>query len=326
MAITESYDSETISIDFWCVNCDKIFPVSKRAKLYCSLRCQQDAHLIRYYRACVRDGRIDDPKVREAIIIRLGFANSKKGYYDLNARQLPTELRNKIIERDKGLCRKCGRSGNEIDHIAGDSQDLENLQLLCHECHMEKSLSMLRKLNPEDEGYSEAKERSDKIWLRMNAVSPERACDNSENWDAFRKQIESEQRLWLKKIKEDAEGIHKKEDTFERKIIEQEIDDVTELKSQIESLKLQEKAQIEQILTPEMQAKIDAIKLNFANSVSIIEENIKAYEDRIKKSALKFGASVKGMSLQIVWNKGRETWDPKSLEKYAESHPDVRRV
>ena len=69
---------ETISIDFQCVNCDQIFVVSKHATLYCSQRCRQDAKLIRYVRACLKDSRTNDPLVLEAIKRRFAFAYSEK--------------------------------------------------------------------------------------------------------------------------------------------------------------------------------------------------------------------------------------------------------
>src|SRR4051794_27958554 len=108
---------ETISIDFLCVNCDQSFVVSEKASLYCSQHCQQVARLVRYMRACFKDGRIEDPLVREAIQVQLAFVCSEKGYYDKKARQIPLIVRRKVIERDKGLCRKCGAAGVDIDHI-----------------------------------------------------------------------------------------------------------------------------------------------------------------------------------------------------------------
>ncbi len=323
MAIEENFISETVSIDFSCVNCDKEFRVSKRATLYCSKRCREDATLIRKYRAYKKDGRINESEYQKVIIIRLGFAQGSKGYYDQDARRLPAELRNEIIERDKSLCCKCGETGSEIDHINGDSKDLENLQLLCHDCHTEKTLSMIRKLNPEDVS-AEAKERLAGLWLRMDAISPERACDDSENWKVLQKQILFKQRQELKKIKEDVEGKNKQENSFEKEITIQEIDDLDELESQLQALELQKKAQIEQILTPEMQAKLDAIELDFAASVRKIKENIETSKKIIKKDVLQIGSTVKATNLQVVFNKGRVTWDSKSLDKYAELHPEIK--
>ena len=113
--------NETISIDFPCINCNQLILLEK-ARLFCSQHCQQDAKLVRYTRACIKDGRINDPEVWEAINLRFAVAFGEKGFYDEAARKLSPESRRKIIERDSGLCCKCGKVGNEIDHINGDKQ------------------------------------------------------------------------------------------------------------------------------------------------------------------------------------------------------------
>lgn len=51
-------------------------------------------------------------------------------------------LRSKVIRRDRGRCVKCGAKGTEVDHIRnvadGGRWVLENLQLLCEDCHQIK--------------------------------------------------------------------------------------------------------------------------------------------------------------------------------------------
>ena len=192
-------ESETIFIDFSCPNCDGMFAVSGKAKLFCSQRCQQDARLVRYIRARIQDGRINDPDIQEAINVKFAVALGEKGYYDQNARRLPLELRDKVIERDRGLCCKCRKPGTKIDHINGISKDMENLQLLCHVCHMEKPKSGFVEITQEHERYAEIKSRSNTLWNRIKALSPQQACDDSENWKVIYRQIMSEQRQLLKK-------------------------------------------------------------------------------------------------------------------------------
>ena len=61
------------------------------------------------------------------------------------------ELRAEILERDEYTCQHCGEWGNEVDHIVPRwrNKDLfwveSNLQLLCRDCHIDKS----RRENPE---------------------------------------------------------------------------------------------------------------------------------------------------------------------------------
>lgn len=58
------------------------------------------------------------------------------------------KLRKIIIERDKGLCQECLRvgiytQGTDVDHIIpkakGGTDDIDNLQLLCRQCHINKT-------------------------------------------------------------------------------------------------------------------------------------------------------------------------------------------
>jgi 5-methylcytosine-specific restriction endonuclease McrA len=314
--------NELISTDFPCVSCNQIF-ISTKAKLFCSPPCQQDAKLVRYTRACIRNGRINDPEVWEAINLRFAIALGEKGYYDENARKLSLEIRNKIIGRDNGCCRKCGKFGNEIDHINGDSDDLDNLQLLCHDCHLLKTKSRLTILTPEHPRYKEIKEKSKSLWLRINAESPQRICDDSENWNELQKQMMSEQWKLLKKIKEDIQGTTKQEDTLEKKLAIQEMNELAELESQLETLQLQKQTQIDQILTSEIKSKLEAVESDFADSTQAVRENIEATRGRIKENVLKHGETVNGTHLQAVWTSGKISWNLKALEEYGESHPEI---
>ena len=50
-------------------------------------------------------------------------------------------IRREALARDLYQCRGCGKYGNEVDHIDGDSHnnDPENLQTLCKPCHARKT-------------------------------------------------------------------------------------------------------------------------------------------------------------------------------------------
>src|ERR1700755_3164046 len=99
---------------------------------------------------------MNDPLVRDAIRTRFAFAYSEKGYYDEKARQVSPDKRQQVIERDQGLCQLCGAFGTEIDHINGDSDDLDNWQLLCHDCHNEKTQANMVPITPDHERYEES--------------------------------------------------------------------------------------------------------------------------------------------------------------------------
>jgi 5-methylcytosine-specific restriction endonuclease McrA len=317
-------NNEGISIDFSCVNCDQVFVVSKQPTLYCSPRCQQNAKFVRYVRGCIKDGRITDPLVRDAIQVRLAFAYSERGYYDERARKIPLIVRKQVIEWDRGLCRKCGADGSEIDHVDGNGNSLDNLQLLCRECHSQKTRENIVLLTPDHKRYAEIKAREEHLRFRVEAPTAMRPCDDESNWNAMYRQIIAEQRQLLKVIKEDFLGrSNHRDQTEENHIITQEINELSELYAQIESLELQKQARIDEILSPEIKSKLDAIELEFSALIHSVEENIQITKERIKPSVLQFESTVKGMGLQVVYYKGRVSWDGKSLDSYAMSHPEI---
>jgi 5-methylcytosine-specific restriction endonuclease McrA len=145
--------------------------------LFCSDLCKDEAELVRYYRACKRDGRIERSDVKEAIGIQLAMILA--GGYHASARRLSADVRASVIERDQGLCRICHAHGTQIDHICGDSGALANLQLLCERCHNAKTVSRFIKLSPETHPREWAHHQG--ILQRVEAVPASRLCD-SEEW------------------------------------------------------------------------------------------------------------------------------------------------
>ena len=304
---------ETISIDFQCVNCDQVFVVSKRATLYCSQRCQQDAQLVRYVRACLKDGRINDPLVREAIRTRFAFAYSEKGYYDEKARRLSDLKKQQVFERDKGLCVLCEAVGTEIDHINGDNNALDNLQLLCDDCHNEKTRANMVLVGPGDERYEEILARENELRSRIDAPTPLRSCDDESNWKNIFQELIREQWQLLKRIKEDVEGTARGRDPIEEERITDALNELAELESQLEVLEAEKQARKEEILTPEMQARLDAIDEEYSKLTEPLDESISALRTRIKERDEQYRITVKGSAFQVVWRSGPVKWDDKGL-------------
>ncbi|MCU1584532.1 MAG: endonuclease [Microbacteriaceae bacterium] len=127
-------------LDDHCANCLKPLPEDVEA-LFCSTWCNEIAGAVRYQRGAVRDGRINDPDVREAIMVKNAFLLA--GGYQALGRTLPTSIRLEVKTRDAGKCQVCGKTGTDIDHIDGSSADLDNLQLLCADCHHAKTATNL---------------------------------------------------------------------------------------------------------------------------------------------------------------------------------------
>ncbi len=156
-------------VDFPCLNCDQPMTLSSQIKLYCSDLCRDEAKFVRYFRACRSDGRINQPDVKDALLIRM--AHILNGGYKESERRLRPSERRPVIERDEGLCQKCGQPGTDIDHIDGSSNELKNLQLLCKLCHNEKTKSKFVPLPPEDEeGGAEIRAKKSAITLSRTFI------------------------------------------------------------------------------------------------------------------------------------------------------------
>jgi 5-methylcytosine-specific restriction endonuclease McrA len=314
---------ETISIEFSCVNCDQVFVVSGAAKLYCSQRCHQDAKLVRYVRACIKDGRINDPLVNQAIGTRFAFAYSEKGYYDEKARLLSREKRQQVIERAGGLCEQCGAVGTEIDHMNGDSDDLDDLQLLCHDCHSEKTEASMVPITPEHERYDEIIARENELRARIEAPTPLRPCDDEANWNDFYKGLLTEQRQLLKRIKEDVEGKARNVDPIEEERITQELNELNDLNVQRETLEAERQARIDEILTPELLARVKSIEEEYDGYIEPLDEAISELQERIERRTEQNRFSVKGIGYHAIWRRGAVKWDNDGLEEYSITHLEI---
>ena len=105
--------------------------------------------------------------------------------------------------------------------------------------------------------------------------------------------------------------------------INQKLDKLADFMAQRDVLDIQKKELIDQVLTPEIKARLADIESEFADKLEAVEANIAALEDEVRQEVLRYGSSVKGSFLRVVWHKGRISWDTKSLDAYAEMHPEI---
>lgn len=184
-----------VSVEFSCVNYDGILAVTKQPKLFCSDKCQQEAKFVRYFRNCKSNGRINQPDIREALQMKL--AHILGGGYKASERRISLSVRRAVYKRDKRTCQKCGKPGRDIDHINGSSNEIENLQVLCRDCHNEKTKSNFKELTPEVDGYNEKKATISSLRSRTESETPQRICDDEKNWNENQKIILAEMRQVL---------------------------------------------------------------------------------------------------------------------------------
>lgn len=176
-----------------CANCFEPLPDDSQHRpwLYCSLLCRETANTIRYWRNTSRNGLLQaDPLVREAIATRLGHMLA--GGYNATDRRIPTAVRVLVIERDRG-CVRCGKPGEEVDHIDGDSSDPGNLQLLCGVCHRAKTRSHMV---PASEDQSAVVPR--RLIYRVVPDQPAFLCDDEESWQNVERRLRSERLIRLR--------------------------------------------------------------------------------------------------------------------------------
>ncbi|MFK4804307.1 HNH endonuclease [Microbacterium sp. ZW CA_36] len=129
-----------------CANCLTNLPDAVVGP-YCSTWCAEVSGHVRYMRAVLRDGRIEDPLVRTAIQTRGAFLLI--GGYRSLGRTVSAARREEVKKRDAGLCQECGNPGTDIDHVSGSSDALGNLQLLCGDCHRAKTAEQMTEATPE---------------------------------------------------------------------------------------------------------------------------------------------------------------------------------
>jgi len=186
-----------VEVKFSCFNCDEKLKVKEQPKLFCSEKCEHEAAFVRYFRRYKREGKINQPDIKEALQIRIRHILG--GGYKASERRLPLSTRQKVYERDNRTCQKCGQPATDIDHIRGSSSNLENLQMLCRICHNQKTTANFVQLSPEVEGDKERIAKVDALLFRAKLEIPQRICDDEEKWKSLWRGFMSERRFVLKK-------------------------------------------------------------------------------------------------------------------------------
>jgi 5-methylcytosine-specific restriction endonuclease McrA len=177
-----------------CANCDSL-EVTLKTPLFCSPRCRQAAELVRYVRACHRDGRDQIPDIKEAIQLRMAMVLG--GGYPESERRVAPETRQKVFERANGHCENCGRlldfegmTGDPdalptIQHIRGNSSELANLSAFCRRCNVADAQTRFVPVEP---GSSQARLAAD-LMGRCSSILPLRLCDDEQHWSSTWRQV-----------------------------------------------------------------------------------------------------------------------------------------
>lgn len=101
------------------------------------------------------------------------------------------------------------------------------------------------------------------------------------------------------------------------------LDDLADIKSQLDVLRLDKEAAINQVLTPEIRTAIADIETEFNGKAAAAQANAAELETAIRAGLIEYGKSVKGARLQAVYISPKVTWDAKALDGYAMGHPEL---
>ena len=69
--------------------------------------------------------------------------------------------------------------------------------------------------------------------------------------------------------------------------------------------------------------EFNALKGTFDQDTADIQDRIAVLESEIKEAVLNLKQSLRGKGIDVVYNKGRESWDGKILTGYAVAHPEI---
>lgn len=106
-------------------------------------------------------------------------------------------------------------------------------------------------------------------------------------------------------------------------MIEQLLDQLAEIRSMLDVLRMQKQDAIDLVLTPEIRAELEAIDAEFSDKASAGELHAAQIEAQIKAAVVEHGASVKSTHLHAVYSKPRVSWDSKKLDGMVALIPQI---
>ena len=162
--------------------------------LFCGELCVAMAAVIRYRRRVEADGRIYEPDVSMGLEVREGHVLWGEVY----RRTVTPAMRREVFAVKGTACLVCGAAATEIDHIRshryGDDS-VENLQPLCHLCHLTKTLALSEPREvPSSEEIADYQSREAEYQRRWRAPTPLSSCDDEHAWPTTWRLLRAERR------------------------------------------------------------------------------------------------------------------------------------
>ncbi|MGJ4748882.1 HNH endonuclease, partial [Leptospira sp. SA-E8] len=95
----------------------------------------------------------------------------------------------------KNRCAICGKLGREVDHIKGSSNDIENLQLLCWDCHIAKTMQNHKLIKYSDPRLLDVILKNTELDKRVKRKKPFKICDDSVLWRSRLKKVNDDRKI-----------------------------------------------------------------------------------------------------------------------------------
>lgn len=225
------------------------------------------------------------------------------------------EIRLNVHARQGRKCGICAAEGRFICHEIWEYDDINHVQRLagfiaiCDLCNHVKHLGHASILAAQ--GKLDMK-KVEEHFMRVNECDLETFKIHAR--EAMIKHRERSQYKWhldLGEYEQQARGDNKagEENNIEEGTITQELNELGELHTQRDALEVERQAQIDQVLTPEIKARIEEIETDFDNRLESVRENISSLGNKVRRHVEQYGSTVKGASWQAVWCKGQASWD-----------------
>lgn len=113
------------------------------------------------------------------------------------------------------------------------------------------------------------------------------------------------------------------EDSQAEDDILQRLHALEDLQIQQQLVAIEKQSLRDSVLTDEIRKQLAEIDLELAPREDTLVEALARETDWVKRAVTTYGKSVTGEHLQAVYVKGRESWDSRGLQGYAQAHPEV---
>ena len=101
------------------------------------------------------------------------------------------------------------------------------------------------------------------------------------------------------------------------------LDRLSETESHLDALRIKKKDLVDSVIPDAVKDDLNGIDVEFDPKIQNIQDQIKEISEAIKIACIEYGETVKGEYKDVVFYKGRESWDGKLLEGVAVIYPDV---